>query len=202
MSRPGSKGLEKLAEATAALDRLKRRAPRGDSTLSEHAQARTTARSAMDWLEDTDRFETAHRVLDEIGKLTRTHAPSACSLEEDEGQYFQTCPVSLAHSRVGLSPGLVVEEMKCSICSLDPRDCAHISGEAYDGVEAHRIITKARILEVNLVARPAQPDARLTRVSVTEAELREALGRTVDPGTIVTCDRCLSTCEGVRDSLN
>lgn len=201
MNRRQSRGLQLLAEANSALDDLRRRAPLGESTLQEHSQARTTARSAMDWLEDTSDFETAHKTLDEIGKLTRAHTPSLCSLEEDNGEYFETCPVSLAHSRVGLSPGLVVEEMKCNICDHDPRDCEHLSGEVYGGVEAHRIITKARILEVSLVARPAQPDARITRVSVTGSVLREALGRTVPPGATVTCDRCLSPCDGVRDNF-
>jgi hypothetical protein len=156
----------------------------------------------MNWLEDTSMFSEAHLVLDQIGALTREHKPEACVMEYDKGTYFDACSVSLAHSRVGLSPGFVVEEMSCSICDADPRDCEHLSGETYDGAIAHRIVKKATLLEVSIVARPVQPDARITRMSVSMAEVRAALGHDVPPSAKVVCDKCLTACRGVRDQAS
>jgi hypothetical protein len=106
--------------------------------------------------------------------------------------------VSLAHNRVGFSPGYIVRAAECSICHLDPEDCGHIAGRTYDGEVCHRILTQLDLLEVSLVGRPAQPDARIERIGVGDAELRERLGPRFRRGIPVTCDRCLTPCDGVR----
>lgn len=199
MTSNESHGLELLDRARAALSRLQANVSTGVSTVSEHQAAQETARSAMDWLEDTSMFSEAHLVLDQIGALTREYRPEACVMEHDKGTFFDTCSVSLAHSRVGLSPGFVVEEMSCSICDADPRDCEHLSGETYDGAIAHLIVKKATLLEVSIVTRPVHPDARITRMSVPRADERAALGHDVPPSAKVVCDKCLSACRGVRD---
>jgi hypothetical protein len=196
--RDNEHGRELLDQARLALSHLKAAAPTGDSTVSDHHAARETARSAMNWLEDTALFSQAHTVLDQIGAITRKFRVEACVVENDDKDYFDTCPVSLAHTRVGLSPGFVVEEMVCSVCDADPRDCEHLSGESYEGGVAHRVIKKARLLEVSLVARPAQPDARITRASLPGAAVRAALGDR-PRGTKLVCDKCLSACAGLRE---
>lgn len=153
------------------------------------------ARSAMDWLEDTDGFDEAHDLLHEIGQFTREEF--GCSVTIDEDGYWRDCPADLAHIRCGMSPGLVIGASECSICHQDPAGCSHITGRIYDGERCHRIIIEIRdVLEVSLVARPAQPDARIQRVSVSTKDLHEALGGTWQPGMTVSCDKCHQPCWG------
>lgn len=159
-----------------------------------------TLRSAMDHLEDGPSFERAHEALDVAGRIARRHFSDGCHLEiEDDETYYQACPVALAHSRVGLSPGMIVRNAECSICKADPEDCEHITGRVYDGVRCLRVIKEADILEFSFVARPNQPDARIMRMSVGTAELSKRLGSRFKPGIPVLCDYCMSDCDGVSD---
>jgi hypothetical protein len=151
----------------------------------------------MNWLEDTAQFEVAHQRLDSAGAFRREHFPEQCQLAYREGRYAQECPVALAHNRVGLSPGYIVRAAECSICGQEPEECHHIKGRDYDGKVCHRVITKAEMLELSLVGRPANPDARIDSVGVSEAELRERFGPEFRRGIPVTCDQCLSPCDGV-----
>lgn len=167
---------------------------------SDEADARAreglaTLRSAMNWLEGTAEFEEAHAVLDEEGRFTRE--TFGCALEQEEDGYWVTCPVALAHNRVGMSIGAIVREARCSICLQDPHDCEHIIGEQYDGDRCVRMIIKADLLEVSFVTRPADPDARIHRLSVSTKELRARLGPNWQPGMRVSCDRCLTPCDGL-----
>lgn len=158
-----------------------------------------TLRSAMNWLEDTDDFEVAHQRLDQAGSYRRANFRDRCLLEFNENSgYEMTCPVALAHNRVGLSPGYIVRAAECSICHVDPEDCGHIAGHTYGGEVCHRILTELDILEVSFVGRPASPDARIDRIAVSYADLRDELGEQFHRGMPVTCDRCLKPCDGVR----
>ncbi|GAA1871013.1 hypothetical protein GCM10009836_59640 [Pseudonocardia ailaonensis] len=162
-----------------------------------------TLRSAMNHLEDTATFEDAHTELDRAGRLARQKFAEGCHLDLDEDlTYHQSCPVALAHNRVGLSPGMIVRESQCSICESDPEDCIHITGRTYDGERCVRIIKEADILEVSFVARPNQPDARINRVSVDIGRLKRGLGSDFHPGVPVLCDNCLTPCGGVYDGFN
>jgi hypothetical protein len=58
-------------------------------------------------------------------------------------------------------------------------------------------IHEADLFEVSLVARPAQPDARIESISVGRNELRKRLGSKFTPGMPVFCDNCLTPCGGV-----
>lgn len=156
-----------------------------------------TLRSAMNWLEDTPHFRRAHQRLDAAGRLARETFPDGCNLTFENGTYFQECPAALAHTRVGMSIGYLVREAACSICSEDPEDCTHIKGRMYDDERCCRIIKRLDLLEISLVARPAQPDARIERISIETSRLRAGLGDDFRPGIAVTCDRCLSSCKGV-----
>jgi len=194
-------GLKKLAEGSTAvhnainsLDDLsfpgeaERRARKGLATL----------RSAVDWLEDTDAFERAHLALDDAGRQVRLKF--GCHLDFEPGKgYSQTCPVALAHTRVGSSFGGIVEEVECSICQRDPEDCDHITGEQYDDQWCYRQITKVDLFEVSLVSRPLQPDARLTSVSIPRKRLADSLGPTFRYGMRVSCDLCLQECDGMSE---
>lgn len=151
----------------------------------------------MNWLEDSEHFETAHVALDEAGKLARECFPEGCVFPYRDGTYYVECPVALAHNRVGLSPGILIKSAACSICGNDPEDCAHIVGRTYDGKRCIRVINDGDILEVSLVGRPAQPDARIESMSIDINEFRMSLGPDFAPGVPVTCDRCLSACDGV-----
>ena len=156
-------------------------------------------RSAMNWLEDTEHFDEAHRKLDEAGSYVRR--TFGCQLFQDGTRYEQRCPVALAHNRIGLSPGMIIRASECSICGQDPVTCPHITGRTYDGEFCARRITEADVLEVSLVSRPSQPDARIHAISIDNDELRERLPPEWEPGIPVNCDRCLLPCDGVHDPL-
>jgi hypothetical protein len=151
----------------------------------------------MNWLEDTSRFEEAHETLDRAGAFVR-HT-FGCFLHREGSEYSQRCPVALAHSRVGMSPAIIVRQAECSICGADPEECPHIGGRVYNGETCHRIITEAEIIEVSLVTRPKQPDARINSMGVGIDELRKVLPAVWQAGMPVRCDRCLTPCDGVKE---
>jgi hypothetical protein len=153
----------------------------------------------MDWFEgvsDVD-FDAAHEALDDGGAWVRE--TFGCQLTFENGTYYQECPVALAHNRSGLSVGMIINQAQCSICGRDPEDCEHITGRLYGDDRCIRIIKDAEVREVSLVARPAQPDARISKVSIDREDLQEQLGPRWHPGIPVNCDRCLTACEGVAD---
>ncbi|GAA4560481.1 hypothetical protein GCM10023175_70600 [Pseudonocardia xishanensis] len=160
-----------------------------------------TARSAMDHLEDTPLFDSAHQVLDACGQLAREQFPDGCHFDYDDDGYHQSCPVALAHNRVGLSPGMIILDSECSICHQDPEDCDHITGHEYGAERCIKIIKEAEIIEVSLVARPNFPDARISRVGVPLRDIKEALGDSFSAGDPVLCGRCLGECEGVVETF-
>ena len=180
---------------------------------------------AMNWLEDTPEFEIAHYRLDEAGRWVRERF--GCWLKRDGTTYTRTCPADLAHNRIGLSPGMRNVIRICSVCGLDPRLCRHVTGKVYEtsrrligdrcnlcdqircnhedgqlgSVACYHVISAVgNFDEVSIVARPAQPMARIRRVRVPLEDLKEKLGpRGWQPGMEVSCDKCLTGCLGVRE---
>lgn len=196
-----SEGLRLLAEGSRLLGKASVAvAAEGPSPAVERDLRKSLGvlRSAMNWLEDSPEFEVAHQRIDAAGKLAREHFSLGCGLSFEDGEYFQECPVALAHNRVGLSMGYIVREAECSICQQDPEDCDHITGHFYGDERCIRIIKQLDLLEVSLVGRPAQPDARITRMSIPLSDIRAKLGNRVVGGTRIICDRCLTSCSGVR----
>lgn len=61
----------------------------------------------------------------------------------------------------GLSVTGVVKKSECSICKGNYFECAHISGETYDGVKCINNITDIELVTVNLVREPVNPEALL-----------------------------------------
>jgi hypothetical protein len=184
------------------------------------------AASAFWNAEDTELEESVHREMDLYGEWVRT--TFGCHLAYESGNYFQRCPVAIAHKRIGMSIGFVARKRICSICAGDWADCPHSSSELYEvcggtnpagycrvcGIQdcskhlpgqAYRtppiaIVTEIeRLNEISLVPKPAQPDARLTSIPVSTEELRARFGPPFLPGYRVNCDRCLSPCEGIEE---
>lgn len=152
--------------------------------------------SAMNWLEDTEHFETAHRALDEAGAFVRR--AFGCTLHEEGGKYEQRCPVAIAHKRMGFSPEAIIKT-ECSICGQHDDYCPHIAGRVYDGKRCYRAVADAEVVGVAIVSRPSQPDARLLALPVEIAALRRTLGPPWRPGGPVNCDRCMRPCGGVQE---
>ena len=152
----------------------------------------------MDWLEDTERFEEAHELLDQVGTFVRRAIPEACAVLFEGGTYYNVCPIALGHIRIGMSPGYVVHKAECSICHKNPWDCEHITGRDYDGEPCYRIITEAEFFEISFVDRPSQPDARIQKMSVDTADIREMLGDRFEVGMEVVCDDASRRAAGSR----
>ena len=180
-----------------------RRLYRLQAPATEESALRTALRefrSAMNWLEDTPMFEAAHRELDAAGSYVRTQF--GCELTYEDGTYTQQCPVPLAHTRIGVSPKMLIGEVRCSVCNHIFEQCEHISGELYDGQLCVREIRRIdRIEEISFVRRPGQPDARIEGHNISITELREVLGKGFEPGMPVSCDICLKGCPGGSDPL-
>jgi hypothetical protein len=191
----------------------------GAESLARGALAQLSA--AMNWLEDTPEFEVAHFRLDEAGRWIRE--TFGCWLNRQGTEYSRTCPADLAHSRLGFSPGMKNVIRECTVCGQEPRLCRHITGRAYpaarrvvggrcnlcdretcshhDGemgtaVCGHYIVS-CEIVELSIVTRPAQPMARIEKVSMSTKEIAEHVGAGWHPGMDVSCDRCLAVCYGV-----
>jgi hypothetical protein len=195
------------------------------------SDAEVCARHAIDqvvrafwWAEDTDLEDKQHELMHKIGRWTRR--TFGCKLEFDGSTYFETCPIQMAHRRMGMSPAFVGTRI-CSICGEDLSECQHVRGRSYwvrgernsDGrcrvchetdcthrpdrlyrATVGAIITNVtEVREVSLVSRPAQPEARLARVSVSTAGLARALGPEFHVGVPVSCDKCLGECWGFAE---
>jgi hypothetical protein len=155
---------------------------------------------ALNRLEDTPHFDSAHRQLDYAGRVQRVFFPERCRFARTGTSYTQKCPVDIGHVRLGVSVSMIIREAECSICGLDPEDCFHISGRVYDGKDCYRIIKRADLDHVAIVKRPDFPDARLTERPVSTNDLIRALGNNFTPGMEVRCNRCLDRCGGVGSS--
>lgn len=176
---------------------------------------------SLDWAEDSEFEPEAHRRLDEAGSWVRK--TFGCFLNRSGKEYQQTCPVALAHNRIGMSIGGAAVRI-CSLCGGDFSECVHLPGTAYvvpggadelgwcriclaescEHTPADRvrvtvvaIIRQVELEEISLVSKPAHPEARLTSVSVSTSDLQSALGPEFQPGMDVSCDKCLSSCGGL-----
>lgn len=178
--------------------------------------------NSLNWAEDTIHEEGAHKQMDSAGKWVRLNL--RCNLLHEDGSYFQTCPVALGHNRIGLSIGAIANRV-CSLCGEDLSECLHLPGIAYlvpGGIEdlgrcrvclsteacqhlpteEYRvsvvgISVSGEILEVSIVNKPAHPEARFQKISLSNAELKEFLGDGFEIGMEVSCDRCLTECDGL-----
>lgn len=223
---------EQIWSRRAAGDRLMRQA-RSFVRSAHHLKARKRAernarqalaayRASLDWAEDTEHEEEAHRLLDEAGRWVRE--TFGCRLKREGTHYEQTCPVALGHNRIGLSVGGRAAKRVCSLCGMDASECEHLPGKAYVvpggahdlgwcrvccnsecdhlPTESYRaslvsIIHEMELDEVSIVAKPAHPEARIQAMSIPVSDLRSRLGSEFEPGMDVSCDRCLLPCDGL-----
>lgn len=173
------------------------------------------------WAEGGNDEDAMHELLHKIGRWRRRNL--GCHLPYDGMQYHRQCLVDLAHLRLGMSIGFIANRI-CSICDEDLSECPHLRGRSYwvrggpGGSRAecrvcrqkscsHRcdrlyrapviaVVTEGEIREVSIVNRPANPEARLTDVSVSVADLATGLDSHFIPGVTVSCDKCLGDCPG------
>lgn len=193
-----------------------------DEAAQVAVSALRSYRSALNWAEDTSREDEAHQQMDAAGR--RKRLTFGCKVEYEDDNYLDTCPVSLGHVRVGFSVGGTAIR-KCSLCAEDLSVCEHDpartylvpGGSALDGYcrvcmendcDEHKthlmyeavpvaVITEMNVDEVSLVARPAQPDARIEREGLSMEQLRVSLGDRFSPGVTLSCDKCLHDCDGL-----
>ncbi len=193
---------------------------RRQASEREARQAIESVVNAFWWAEDTEMEDGQHALMHKIGRWTRRSF--GCHLLVNDEGYHRTCPIDIAHIRAGFSIGFVADRI-CSLCGDDLSECSHLPGRSYwvrggpqvisrcrvCGMEScnHRadrlyrapvisIVKEGELREVSLVPRPANPEARITRIAVTREDLREALGSSFWPGMRVTCDKCLGECPG------
>jgi hypothetical protein len=189
----------------------------------EARQAIDSAVRAFWWAESSEIEEAQHELMHRIGRWTRKNF--GCHLGFDEEGYYRKCPLDIAHTRVGMSIGFTANRI-CSLCGNDLSECPHLPGRAYwvrGGAEAtgkcrvcreascrHRpdrmyraevisIVESGKLREISFVPRPANPEARLTRIPVPTKDLAEVLGPSFIRGIAVSCDKCLGPCPGFSD---
>jgi hypothetical protein len=78
-------------------------------------------------------------------------------------------------SQLFASVGFVVKEATCSICGSVYGTCDHIKGRVYMGEVCSRIISKAQLKEVSLVADPANKHCRILSVTDETGQSRDFL---------------------------
>lgn len=218
-----------LTAGRSLLDQAARNQPH-DAGAGASPNAEQLAREALlhlarylDWVEDTLDEAAAHVEMDLAGRWVRE--TFGCRLSFVDGTYAITCPVDLAHTRMGFSIGGTATRI-CSLCGKDLSACPHDLHIAYmvpGGLEdlgwcrvclkreacqhlaslSHRanvvsIITDMDLEEISIVAKPAHPEARITRTTLPTKDLRDALGADFVPGIEVSCDKCLNPCQGLR----
>jgi hypothetical protein len=190
---------------------------------NEARQAIDSAVRAFWWAEDSEIEEAQHELMHRIGCWTRKNFN--CHLGFDEEGYYRECPLDIAHTRVGMSIGFIANRV-CSLCGNDLSECPHMPGRAYwerggagptgkcrvcrEASCHHRpdrlyraqvvsIVESGKLREISFVPRPANPEARLTRIPVPTEDLAEALGPSFMRGITVSCDKCLGPCPGFSD---
>jgi hypothetical protein len=151
-------------------------------------------RSALDWAEDTNKEDDAHAQLDKAGTFIRK--TFGCNFLFEEGTYFQTCPVALGHNRNAyFVPGGYEDLGHCRVC-LSTTKCDHLPDKIYRASVCAKLI-EIELHEVSLVNRPAHPEARIQKVSISSEKIRQQLGEEFVDGMPVSCDYCLSECDGL-----
>jgi hypothetical protein len=185
-----------------------------------------SASRAFWWAEESPLEEAQHTLLHRIGRWTRRNL--GCQLHFDGTSYSHTCPVVVAHKRIGFSMAFEAKRF-CSLCDGDLSECPHMRDRSYwvrgpsapgetcrvcgDEGCRHRadrlyrapvvsmVKEVEKIREISLVRRPAMPEARLTAVPISTQDLADFLGPEFKVGMPVSCDQCLSECPGIEDPL-
>jgi hypothetical protein len=193
-------GLARRRHAQDELTEVELLLANGHPDAAEAAARRSLASfaSSLNWLEDTEEFDTAHQLLDLAGAYVRR--TFGCTIHWTGSGYEQRCPVAVAHKRIGVSPEIVVDGWDCTICNADAETCEHIVGRFYEGeMCGRRARGPIRLLGIAWVTRPDQPDARLTALPLSTDEIRAKMPPDWRPGMPLACDRCLLPCDGIEE---
>jgi hypothetical protein len=73
------------------------------------------------------------------------------------------------------SPGMVIKEARCSICSVEYGECDHIAGKPYMGQICSRLIVDIDLEEISIVDKPANKQARIVSFTDDEGVFRDFL---------------------------
>jgi hypothetical protein len=179
---------------------------------------------AFNYLEDAELAVEAHMQAHAIGELVA--GVFGCHAQREDGCWFDVCPLSLMHLRVGSSPGFVARR-HCSVCDgdlADPDCCEHLPGVAYPVVAAcdqdgncticgavecaahpvgssHLVAAHAVIHEVDRldeISAVPRPRDPLARYDAVEIPAQEVAGLpgSNDPNAVLECKRCVRPCIG------
>ncbi len=203
-----------------------------DQTRSEFERrvrgSLNVAVTAFNYLEDLELAQAAHQHAHTVGEfVVRLFG---CQAEYREGRFWDVCPLSLMHMRIGLSPGFTGPRL-CAVCRQDlsdPAACPHVPGiavtvevEEQEGlcsacsrawpctehlpgarvqVMPHGVIPDVDLHEISYVDRPREPRARISAVELPDALLRAELGRLPAKDEPLVCHRCQQPCQGMLTS--
>ncbi|WP_271175448.1 hypothetical protein [Leifsonia poae] len=193
--------------------------------IERHArQAEALAVAALNFLEDHELADEAHRAIHQTGFVRRGLFGCPIVLRDDD--FWSTCPVSISHCRVGMSAALI-GDFECSICGRLVEDCDHQMGAAYPKVASvdsdgtcticgarqcehapgaeYMLIASSNgrnlvIDEVSRVSRPRYPQARFVAwtIDLEEAANDENVRQAAHDG-MLRCDICLGPCAGLNE---
>lgn len=194
------------------------------SELEREARAALDAAvTAFNFLEDEELADTAHQHAHAVGEFVGQMF--GCEARYRDGRFWDVCPLTLMHLRIGLSPGFTGPRL-CSVCGQDLSECPHVPGlsvtvvaENHDGhcsacgaswpcsqhvpgtavdVVPHGVIAEMDLHELSFVDRPRQPRARISELELPDALLRAHLGRIPNAADEpVVCHRCKWPCQGL-----
>jgi hypothetical protein len=191
----------------------------------EAREALDVAVAAFNFLEDEALADASHQHAHTVGELVGQLF--GCEARYRDGSFWDVCPLTLMHLRIGLSPGFTGQRL-CSVCGQDLSECPHVPGlsvtvraEDHDGrcsacsghwpcsqhlpgtavdVVPHGVIAAMNLHELSWVDRPRQPRARITDLELPDALLRAQLGRLPDADEPLVCHRCQRSCTGLLTS--
>jgi hypothetical protein len=196
--------------------------PTYDNTAAAESAARSAlegAVAAYNYLEDHPLADIAHQHAHNVAEFVGGRF--GCYTKMSDGTYWDECPMTLMHLRLGMSLGYTSRRL-CSICHNDIDDCPHLLDHAYQvSIEKNHknvcsgcgwtncshipgqvlvvspvaIHDEINLREISFVSRPRDPLARPIGISLNTAKLSAALGRT-PIGEELRCFRCLDPCSG------
>ncbi|MEV0890247.1 hypothetical protein [Promicromonospora sp. NPDC050262] len=194
-----------------------------DAIAPRIKKATTSAVAALNYLEDHELKEDAHRAIHRAAFVKR--GLFGCPIVLRDGAYWEDCAINISHLRMGLSVGLV-SDFACSICARLVEDCDHQMGEPYpkvaerdsgecsicEGTECEHIMGQSYLAvayasainavahEASFVARPRYPQARIVEMIRDLGETgNDPCVRAAAEQGILNCDADLGPCKGFNE---
>lgn len=188
----------------------------------EAREALDASVTAFNFLEDEDLADAAHQHVHTVGEFVGQFF--GCEAQYRDGRFWDVCPVTLMHLRIGMSPGFTGPRL-CSVCGQDFSECPHVPGlavtvlaEDRDGrcsacsrpwpcsqhlpgtgvdVVPHGVIPEMNVHELSFVDRPREPRARIASLELPDELLRAQLGRLPKANEPLVCHQCQQPCQGL-----